>query len=86
MCGLHGESIRRPNQRVSDSRFRGRMTRIGDDLKMRFGPSPVQGPGGFRRGDHIISALDNYAGQPSEFVLPPARSWPSVSKKPRLMK
>ena len=85
MCGLHGESIRRSNQRVSDSRFRGRMTGIGDNLKMGFGPSPVQGPGGFRRGDHIISALDNYAGQPSELACL-RESWPSVSKKPRLTK
>ena len=62
MCGLHGESIRRPNQRVNDSRFRGRVARIGNDLKVGFRPGLVQGPGGFRWGHHIVTALDYDAG------------------------
>ncbi len=57
----HGESVRGPNQRVGDSRFRGRMARVGNDLEGRFRPGPVQGPGCVHGRHHIVAALDDHA-------------------------
>ncbi len=62
----HGESVRGPNQRVGDSRFRGRMARIGNDLEGGFRPGPVQGPGSFHGGHHVVAALNDHAGNVSE--------------------
>src|SRR5882672_5388711 len=64
----HGESVGCPNQRISDSRFRGCVARIGDDFKMGFGPGLMQGPGGFCRGHNIITALNNDTGKSPKTV------------------
>ena len=70
MCDLHGESVGCSNQCVSDSRFRGSMARIGNDLKVGLGPGPVERPGGFRRGHHVIPPLNNGTAQPAKFDCP----------------
>ena len=66
MCRPHGELVRGPNQRVGDSRFRGRMARIGDDFEGGFRPGPMQGPGGFHGCHHIVAALNDHAGNGPE--------------------
>ena len=60
-AGLPREAIRRRHQLVRIARLERRVSRVGDDAEIRFGPGLVQVPRTAHRADHVIAALHDHA-------------------------
>src|SRR3546814_14621849 len=57
-----GKAVRRPHQRVDVFRFERRVTRCRGDRQFRLRPGLVQVPGVLDRADHVVTAVDDDAG------------------------